>query len=241
LLFARTAGTVAALSGSHYHGNTKEKSMTRLCSLTLCAAFGTGLFACGSNGTDNGANGGTKTALQLAPGDNTVSGWKVDKDANKNPDAQPMTGATKKEVEGLIDGAASPFFIDPNIPKMFVWQNYTNTTLPAAPDGAEIVMYILEMPSADQAAGLYSAVLKLSEYARKQGTDDDWKTTDPLLGAESRIQNTSSQWWVNFHKGVFYVEVSMTPSTGPAPDYTPGNADTKKAAISFAKAIADQI
>jgi hypothetical protein len=215
--------------------------MTRLCSLTLCAAFATGLLACGSNGTTDSPSGGAKTALQLAPGDDTVSGWKVDRASNKNGDAQPMKGATKKEVEGLIDGAASPFFIEPNIPNLFVWQNYLNSTLPAAPDGAEILMYILEMPTADKAAGLYSAVLSLSEYARKQGTADDWKTTDPVLGAESRIQDTSSQWWVNFHKGVFYVEVSMTPSSGPGPDYLPGNADTKKEAIRFAKAIADQI
>lgn len=218
--------------------------MTRLCSLTLYAAFGTGLLACGSNGTtvdpiDSAVS--VKTALDLAPGDNTVSGWKIDRSANKYADARPMTGATKKDVEGLIDGAASPFFIDPNIPKMFVWQNYSNTTLAAAPDGAEITMYILEMPNADQASGLYTSVLKLSEYARKQGTEDDWKATEPVLGAESRIQDTSSQWWINFHKGVFYVEVSMTPSSGPAPDYTPGNADTKNEAVRFAKAIAESI
>jgi hypothetical protein len=97
------------------------------------------------------------------------------------------------------------------------------------------------MPSVDQASGLYTAVLPLSEYARKANTPDDWKPTTPAVGEASRIQDDGSHWWINFHKGVFYVEIKLDPSAGPAPDYTPGNADTKAEAVKFAKAVADRM
>jgi hypothetical protein len=230
--------------------DTKEKSMTRLCSLSLCAALGTGLLSCGSNGTT------TKTALDLAPGENTVSGWTVDRAANQNYKPgdtnvpAPMTATSclscakdpSHSIECLIDGAATPFCIASYEPKLFLWQNYLNKTLPAIqPDVANVSMYILEMSSVEQATGLYSEVLKLSEYDRKKGTSDDWKATSPVVGTESRIQDTGSTWWINFHQGVFYIEIVLTPSTGPAPDYTPGNADTKKEAIRFAQAVASKM
>jgi hypothetical protein len=61
------------------------------------------------------------------------------------------------------------------------------------------------------------------------------------VGAESRIEDTGSAWWVNFHQGAFYVEVVLSPSTGPAPDYAPGNPATKAEAIRFAQAVASAI
>jgi hypothetical protein len=100
-------------------------------------------------------------------------------------------------------------------------------------------MYILQMPSAEQASGLYSAVLKLTEYNAR--TNEGWTATSPAVGTESRIQDTNSAWWINFYQGVFYVEISLTPSAGPGPDYTPGNADTKKEAVRFAQAVASRI
>jgi len=236
--------------------------MTRFFVLTFCATFG--LLSCGSStpsentatttgtntGTGTTATTGTKTststtstkgALELVLVDNDVPGWKVDRSANKGGTAQPMSGVTKLDVEGLIDGGASPFFNAPNIPKLFVWQNYINTTLPAAPDNALIYVYILEMPSAALAKGLYTAVASLSEYSRRSGTSEDWKAVTPSLGTESRIQDTSSQWWINFYQGVFYVEVVMSPSAGPAPDYLPSDIDLKNEAIKFARAIASKI
>ena len=97
------------------------------------------------------------------------------------------------------------------------------------------------MPSADQASGLYTAVLPLSEYARKAGTSEDWKPTTPTVGDASRIEDDGSHWWINFHKGVFYVEIKLDPSTGPAPDYTPSDPDTKIEAVRFAQAVADKM
>jgi hypothetical protein len=183
-----------------------------------------------------------KNPLDLVPTDTTLSGWTVDRSLNSNPNAEPMTGTTIKGVERLIDGAATPFFIEPYAPKLFVWQNYVNMTLPAAlPDGAFISMYLLQMPSAEQASGLYTSLLKLSEYNRKQGTADDWKPTSPPLGDEARIEDTGSTWWINFHKGEYYVEIVLSPSTGPAPDFLPGDADTKNEAMHFAKAVADKM
>ena len=46
---------------------------------------------------------------------------------------------------------------------------------------------------------------------------------------------------LNFHKDVFYVEVSLDPSFGPAPDHVPGWAAAKAEAIRFALAVASQI
>jgi hypothetical protein len=209
--------------------------MTRLGSLVLCATLFTGLFACGSSGSS------TPSAVDLAPVDNTVSGWMVDRASNKNADGSPMTANSAREAESLIDGAAAPFYKAPFAPKQFLWQNYINDTLPAAPDGGFVLLYILEMPSADQASGLYTALLKESEYYGKQGTPDDWKPTSPLLGADSRIEDTNTAWWINFHKDAFYVEVMLSPSYGPPPDYTIGDPDLKQEAFRFAETIASKI
>ncbi len=205
--------------------------MTRFDSLVLCATMSAGLLACGSNGTSS------KDPVSFVPVDNAVSGWTVDTSSSSNGSAQPMTATTKAEAVGLIDGAAAPFYKDPYTPKEFVWQNYVNTSLPAAPppNGAGLVLYIWEMPSADQASGLYTALLQESEYS------GNWQPTSPPLGAESRIEDTNTAWWVNFHQGVFYVEVFLSPSYGPAPDYTPGNTDLQAEALRFAQAIASKI
>jgi len=42
-------------------------------------------------------------------------------------------------------------------------------------------------------------------------------------------------------KGNYYVEVSLSPSCGPAPDYTPGDANTEAAAMTFAQALASKM
>jgi hypothetical protein len=194
-----------------------------------------------SGGTDGPVGTSTKSAFDVAPVDNTVPGWTIDRPNNKNADGSPMSGATKQGAEGLIDGAASPFYLDPYAPKLFLWQVYVNNDAPAAPDGAYVSLYILEMPSAEQASGLYASLLQNSEYERKVGTPDDWKPTSPLMGTNSRIQDTASRWWINFHKDVFYVEVSLYPSTGSAPDYTPSEPSLKQEALRFAQGVADRI
>jgi hypothetical protein len=175
------------------------------------------------------------------PLDNEVSNWTVDKSNPKTANQRAMVGTTKDEVELWVDGGATAFFMAPYTPKLFLWQNYVNTSLPIAPDGANVSLFVLQLPSAEQANGLYSALLTVSDYTRKKDTPDDWKPTTPVLGAESRIQDTATQWWVNFHQNEFYVEVFLDPSAGPAPDFTPGNEVLKNEAIRFAKAIADRI
>jgi hypothetical protein len=225
--------------------NAKEESMTRFGSLVLCVTLGVGLFACGNGSTPADSPDSSpptpKDPLELVPLDNTVSNWLVDQSSSKTPGARAMTAATLKEAVGLIDGGAEPFYLAPFAPKLFLWQNYINTTLPKAPDGAHVSLRILQMPSKDQAQQLYTALLQQSDYARKAGTSDDWQATSPPMGAESRIQDTTSQWWINFHDDVFYVEVLLDPSTGPAPEYTPGDTDLKQETIRFAQVVADSI
>ncbi len=223
--------------------------MTRFGLSILFAALGVGLVACGSgggeasggNGGSSGAGGGTggsKKLVDLVPVDNTVPGWTV------TDNAPPLVASTKEEGMKLIDGGIEGFYKDGYEPKMVLWQNYENSTLPDAPvdsynpKGATISLYVLEMPSADKASGLFSNLRKYSEYNPRT----EWKEpTDPPLGDGSRIQDTTSEWWINFYKGVYYAEVSLGPSTGPAPEFAPGNENLKKEAMRFAQAVASKL
>ena len=201
--------------------------------------MGAALFGCGG-GSDGG--GTPKNILDLVPRDNDISGWTVDPDNATTAGVVAQTATTELAVEGLIDGAAADFFADPYTPTNFAWQNYVNPSVTDAPDGAAVRLYVIELPSAEQAAGLYASLRSASLYTRKTGTPEDWQDpTSPLVGDGSRIQDTGDTWWINFHKGNFYVEVSLLPSAGPAPDYTPGNANTKAEAFRFAQAIAAKI
>jgi hypothetical protein len=227
--------------------------MTRLVPLVFCAALG--LSACGSSINDSSTDTTTSTTtdtststttsttkdpLEVVPVDNEISDWLVDKAAAKDPNERAMTATTLAGVINLVDGGAEPFFMDPYKPKMFLWQNYTNKTLAVAgPDGAYVKLYILYMPSAEQASGLYSALLTTSEYGRKAGTPDDWQPTEPTLGTESRIQDTGTQWWVNFHKDEFYIDFILDPSFGT--DFEPHNPDLKQAAVRFGQELAKRI
>ena len=189
--------------------------MTRLGSLVSCATLGTGLLACSSNGTS------PKDPLDLVPLDNTVSGWTVDEESSKSPGEAAMTATTQTGVASLIDGGFENYYQEPNIPEMFLWQNYVNSTLSAAPEGASVRLYIFEMPSVEQAEGIYTAILQRPSHAGRTGLPGDWEPTTPTVGTESRVQDTATQWWINFHQGVFYVEVLLDPSYGPPPDYEP--------------------
>ena len=209
--------------------------MTRLALLIFSAALGSTLLGCGSNATS-----ATADPVSLVPASSALSaGWSVD--TTNNPSGQPMVATTKVQAVNLIDGAASPFY-KTYTPTEFVEQNYVNKTLPFAPpgdpnanpQGATAIVYIWEMPSADQAAGLYQSLLDESEYS------GNWQTTQPPLGTESRIEDTKTQWWVNFHEGVFYAEVFLNPSFGSkANGYAPSDPDLKNEAMKFAEAIAN--
>jgi hypothetical protein len=213
--------------------------MIRLGSLVVCATLGAGILSCGSNNTS------TFDPLSLVPRDNEVSGWKVDASITKSGSAPAKTASNEKEAVDMIDGGAAPFYRAPYSPKLFMWQDYANPTLAAvqSPDIAGIMLYILEMPSPEQAKGLYSDLVKVdgTDYTRLAGTEKDWKAPSEPLGTEARIQDTGAQWWINFYKGVYYVEVMLSPSYGPKPDYTPSYGPLKDETIRFAKAIASKM
>jgi hypothetical protein len=210
--------------------------MTRSGSFILLATLGGGLLACGSNNSKSPTD-----PLDLVPLDQAVSGWTVDQAKNKQPGERAMTAATETQAGALIDGGFENYYQEPNIPKMFLYQNYTNSTLAAAPEGATLRLYIFEMSSVDQAKGIYTAILQRPNYSTRAGMEGDWAPTEPIVGTESRFQDTGSQWWINFHQDVFYVELLLDPSAGPAPDFTPGNTDTKQESVRFAQAIASKI
>lgn len=232
--------------------------MTRLGSLILCATLGSSLSACGSNNTSSTSQGGdsggksgsagsggttsTKDPIELVPLDNDLSGWVVDQDHNANPGQRAMVGKTFDEVTDLIDGGSDKYYTTDGAftPKEFLWQNYKNSSLPSVPppDVAIVKLYIFQMPSADQAAGLYGRTLKDQDHKPYTWQDP----TTPPVGTASRITDTGSQWYFNFYQGVYYVEISLTPSYGPeSTGFAAGNAETKQEAFHFAQAIASKI
>jgi hypothetical protein len=241
--------------------SAKEDTMTRPGNLISCVAFafGAALLGCGSStpsggggsggggsggsgGSGGGGGGGASGALDVVPASGAIPGWTIDPSNSDTAGKVAATATTEPKTEALIDGAAADFFQAPNTPTLFAWQEYVSTTVTGAPDGARVKFYVLEMPSADQAASLYSSLRSASLYSRKTGTPEDWaQPSSPLVGTDSRIQDTGDHWWINFYKGKFYVEVSMSPSAGPAPEFLPGNADTKAAAFAFATAVAGKI
>jgi hypothetical protein len=178
------------------------------------------------------------TAASIVPRANDVKNWTIEMINNKTSSVVAATATTELDVEGFIDGAAADFF-NGFTPVQFAWQNYVNTTLPTsdAPKGATVSLYVLQMPDAAQASGLYSSLASASLYIGKTWVDP----SSPVIGLRSRIADTGDHWWINFYKGNFYVEVNLSPSAGPEPDYTPGLQSTKDAAIAFAQAIADKI
>ena len=218
--------------------------MIRLGSLIACAALalGVSLTGCGSNAssttTQNDASVSASTALSIVPTANEVANWTIDMDNATTSGVVAATATTELAVEAFIDGAAADFF-NGFTPVQFAWQNYVNTTLPAtdAPDGATVSLYVLQMSSAAQASGLYTSLASASLYVGKTWVDP----SSPVIGSHSRIADTGDHWWINFYKGNFYVEVNLSPSAGPKPDYTPSLQSTKAAAIAFAQAIAGRI
>lgn len=224
--------------------------MTRLGLFIFCTTLGAGLLACGSSVKDDTSTDTstttsttTKDPLEVVPLDNDISGWLVDRGAAMDPNARAMTATTLTGVINLVDGGAEPFFMEPYTPKLFLWQNYINKNLTmAGPEGASVRLYILQMPSAEQASGLYSALLTTSEYGRKAGTPDDWTSTEPPMGAGSRIQNTGTQWWINFHKDVFYVDFIHDPSYGTyGEDMVIEDPELKQEAVRFGQELAKRI
>lgn len=209
--------------------------MSRLGACFFCAALvvGATVASCGGGGDDGGGS------LVDIVGSVNVPGWTVDPSNSKTANVVAATATTEDDVVFLIDGAAAEFFADPFTPQNFAWQNYVHATLhpPIGASAAGLKLYILEMPDAGQAESLYAELLKGSLYAGNTWTDP----TSPALGSKSRITDSGADWWINFVKGRYYVEVRMTPSYGPSPDYEPGNAATKEAALTFAATVAGKL
>lgn len=236
--------------------------MTRFGSLILGASLGVALLACGSNsdggagGAGGGATGGAggaavggaggaaggssgKTVLDLVIKDGDLTGWTVNSANTKTRGKVAVTATDEATTEGFIDGAAADFFKSPLTPVVFAWQSYINTTLssaPVAPDplGVKVELYILQLPDAAQASTLYTSLLSATLYSKWTWVDP----SSPAVGEKSRVTNAGDTWKVNFIKGVYYVEVNLSPSYGPAPDYTENDPVLKAAAFDFAAAVA---
>jgi hypothetical protein len=243
--------------------SAKEEPMTRFVSLIFCAALGAGFLACGSStpsdgaggaggggagggGTGTGGSASPKVFLDLFPRAGDVSGWSIDPGSAKTKDVVAATGTDQAAVEALIDGASADFFKSPATPVVFGVQAYVNTTVSDAPadgSGVKVKLYILQMPNAGQASALYASLLDANLYspwnqASQQGAGKWADPSSTLVGDHSRIVNAGDTWWINFYKGVYYGEVWLTPSYGPAPAYVENDAILKDAAFAFATAVA---
>lgn len=234
---ASTGGQVSGTGASGGGGATGS---------TTTILIGTGGGAGGSidagdaerPGLDGGSGtGGTTSLLDLVPRSNSIPGWTIDPSNSVTAARVAAVARTLSEAEALIDGAAADFFTGPATPTMFAWQNYVNARLPSPgsePGGSALSLYLLELPSAEQASAFYSSLRQAYLYVGAGWTDP----TSPAIGIRSRIADTGDTWWINFCKGRYYAEVRMTPSYGPPPDYVPGDASQKQAALAFAAAVA---
>jgi len=177
--------------------------------------------------------------LDLFPRDNTISGWTVDPNNLSTVGRVAATATTELGAENLIDGASSAFFTAPYSPQTFAWQNYVSTSVTdaPAPNYATVSLYMLQMATAEQASGLYASLMADPVYSGRTWIDP----SSPLIGTDSRIADTGSCWWINFYKGNCYAEVSLSPSYGPAPNYSPGDPNTKAAAMTFSQAVASRM
>jgi hypothetical protein len=178
-----------------------------------------------------------EAVLGVVPISTTIPGWVVDQSISKTSGMVAATATTAQGTTDLIGSAAANFFAAPYSPVTFAWQNYINASLVSpqnSTSGSTLKLYILQMPSADQACGLYTSLLSASLY-RLTWTDP----TSPTVGTKSRITDSGTDWWVNFCKGNYYVEVRLMPSY--AADFTPSDPGQKKAAMDFAVAAAANI
>jgi hypothetical protein len=200
-----------------------------------------------SGGIDSGdvdgslGTGGRPTSiLQVVPRNNDIPGWTIDPNSPATAGQIAAVATNQTEAENLIDGAAEVFFAGPTKPKTFAWQNYVSPQPPrtGVGDSSSLMLFIFEMPSAEQAVSLYLSLMQASPYAGGLGWTEP---TSPPIGVRSRIADTGTEWWICFCKGSYYVEVRMTPSYGPAPDYVPSDPAQKKAAMDFAIALASRI
>jgi hypothetical protein len=177
--------------------------------------------------------------LNVFPRNNTIPGWTVDRNNSLTASRVAATATSETDTEALIDGAAAAFFAAPHVPLTFAWQNYVSTTVTDAPgpDYATLSLYVLQMANAEQASALYTSLLTDPLHAARTWIEP----SSPLIGASSRLADTGDHWWINFYKDNCYVEISLSPSYGPAPDYTVGDANTKAAAVTFSQAVASKM
>ena len=219
--------------------------MTRLGSLFLCTALGLGtaLVGCGSStpsggaGGAGGAGGGgsSGSVLDLVPHQATaVSGWTVDPDNSKTAGVVAATATTPTTASDLIDGGSEAFFNAQFSPVVLAWQNYVNTTL-VPPTKYTLKLYIIQMSSAAQASALYAS-LTAATSTDTLYTSNTWAATSQVVGNESRITDSGSDWWINFDKGVYYVEVRLNPSY--AASFALSDPVSQAEAMRFAQAVA---
>ena len=199
------AGASAAFDGSIGAGDSngldasaREGSYPGTDGRSTDGTEGGGAAVDGAGGIDGetrldgaGGSGDSTTApnmLSLFPRNNSVPGWTVDPSYPGTQGRVAATATTQSECENLIDGAAADFFAGPFVPTIFGWQSYVSATVidAPAPDYAKVSLYILQMPSAAQASGLYASLLTAPLYSR-----GDWiEPSSPLIGTDSRIADT---------------------------------------------------
>lgn len=174
------------------------------------AGVGTGGAGVGTGGA--GGGGGTivnKPIEDIVPGDNTVTGWTRDPEFTDTINIVAALAYDFTKAEQYIDGSADPFYTDAFAPKVLAWQNYLNSSTVSAnnPNGYKMKLYILEMPSAAQATAIYDS---LGSGDKPYYANNTWTDISPAIGDKARITNSLTDWWINFRKGVYYVEARLT-------------------------------
>jgi len=129
------------------------------------------------------------TMADFFPADNEVGSYVKD-----STGLQTAKGATA--IEGLVDGAGSPFTAKGA--QALGWMKYTSGTY-------KLDARVWQMKDAANATDTYTALLTDAPlYAA-----NTW--TDLAVGQAGRIADTGSSYWVSARKNAFLIEVVLQP------------------------------
>jgi hypothetical protein len=136
-----------------------------------------------------------------------------------------------------MDGGAMGFYANPDgAPTTAAVQDYVNATL-IAPVVYQMQVWVMQMPSATAASGLYAYLP--SPACTEPFYKVTWEEpTSPMVGTQSRIINPGTQWWINFYKGTYYVELFLASDDGNISTMGSSTTAAKAAVIDFATKLA---
>jgi hypothetical protein len=167
----------------------------------------------------------------LVPSENAVSGWTFDPAHPAQPVAKTNPEFLDSPPTGIYgtDGGGVPF-VDHNFVS-FVERWYINSNF----GNYDVKLWLFQMPDSATAKQLYDDLRSDPRYERNtHQTTNNWESVS--VGEAGRVADTSTAYWLNARKGLYYFEVWLTNKSA---ENVP--VDMKPIVSDFGKAIADKI